>query len=103
MKNENKLTEFENLIEEGKKLLEDHGWDGSVYKKDIRDEVYSSFLHRSLYKVKEIFKGEDNPFYEGLKRIAEDPKKSSNSYYFFECYGILEGAFKTYKNQCKTS
>lgn len=97
----NKIKDFENLVKEGKKILEDCGWDGSRYsRKSPEAELYSNFLYRGMEMIRETL-GNNSSFYKGLEKIVEDSKKSTNSYYFAHCYGIIEGAFIIYKGKSK--
>lgn len=40
--------------------------------------------------------GEDSDHYQALKRISEDQKTSTNSFYFDHCFGILEAAQRAF-------
>ncbi len=93
---ENIVVLFEKLIRYGHEKLTEGGWDGRVCSRDYpRNEEYSKFLSDGMNLIyREI--GYSNPSYKHLERIASDPKKSSNPYYFAEVLGVIEAAKDEY-------
>ncbi len=96
MTNKNKEF-FEELIIEGEKVLKRSGWDGMRYSSGgPSSEEYSSLVYRGMDIILKVF-NKDSSYYIGLDRIASDEKKSTNSYYYAHCFGIIKGAYIAYK------
>ena len=87
---------FEELINEGEQVLKRSGWDGRQYKSGgPSSEEYSSLIYSGMDIILKVF-NESSSYYIGLDRIASDEKKSTNSYYYDYCLGIIKGAYKSY-------
>lgn len=88
--NENTILAFNELIKYGNEKLMECGWDGrQCHNHFPKNEEYSKFLTRCMNLIISEL-GENSPSYKNLERIVNDPKKSSNSYYFAEVLGITE-------------
>ena len=91
------IEQFDRLLKEGNKILVDAGWDGKAFPKHYPSAIdYQRFRTEALNIIKRAC-GEDSDHYLELKRIAETKETTHNSYYFKECYGILEAAKKDYE------
>lgn len=87
-----KLNEkFERLIREAEQILKQSGWDGRQYKKHVDDVDYRRFRSEALNLVR-IVCGAQSDHYRELSRLAENDKSSDNSFYFKDCFGVLQAA-----------
>jgi hypothetical protein len=82
---------FERLLEEGTKILRASGWDGRQHNTHPDDVDYRRFRTEALNLVR-IVCGPQSDHYRELSRIAEGEKTATNSYYFKDCFGILQAA-----------
>jgi len=83
---------FELLLQEGQQILSDCGWGGSEYSSDYPNDIdYRRFRTEAMNLVKRVC-GEDSDHYQELMRMAKDKISSFNSYYFKDCYGVLQAA-----------
>jgi HEPN domain-containing protein len=87
---------FKALLAEGKAILQRSGWNGHEYQSDIDDVAYMRFRTEALNLIKRSC-GEDSDHYQQLKTLAEDKNTTLNSYYFKDCYGVLEAASNDYE------
>ena len=87
---------FKTLLDEGKGLLQRSGWDGRDYQNSVDDVAYMRFRTEALNLIKRAC-GEDSDHYEQMKTLAEDKQTALNSYYFKDCYGVLEAASRDYE------
>jgi HEPN domain-containing protein len=88
---------FRALLDEGKGLLQKSGWDGREYHGNGVDDVaYMRFRTEALNLIKRSC-GEDSDHYRQMKTLAEEKNTALNSYYFKDCYGVLEAAFRDYE------
>lgn len=87
-----KITEkFERLLAEGEKVLQAAGWDGKDYSTHPDDIDYRRFRTQAL-NLTRIVCGDESDHYKELSRIAEGDGSESNSYYFKDCFGVLQAA-----------
>ncbi len=87
-----KITKkFERLLAEGKQILQTTGWDGSHYSTYPDDIDYRRFRTQALNLVR-IVCGAQSDHYKELSRIAEGDGSESNSYFFKDCFGVLQAA-----------
>ncbi|MDE2181070.1 MAG: HEPN domain-containing protein [candidate division NC10 bacterium] len=87
---------FKVLLDEGKGLLQRSGWNGSRYQDSVDDVAYMRFRTEALNLIKRAC-GEDSDHYQQMKTLAEDKNTALNSYYFKDCYGVLEAASRDYE------
>jgi len=87
---------FRALLAEGKALLQQSGWNGQEYQSSVDDVSYVRFRTEALNLVKRSC-GENSDHYQQLKTLAEDKNTALNSYYFKDCYGVLEAAARDYE------
>lgn len=87
---------FARLIEEGRQILQQAGWDGDKYQRHPAENDYFRFRTEALNLVRRSC-GDDSDHYRELKRIAETKETSTNSYYFVHCFGVLEAAQRDFE------
>jgi hypothetical protein len=88
---------FSKLIDEGKKILQDAGWDGAKYQQQkIANNNYFRFRTEALNLARRSC-GDNSDHYEELKRLAESKESSMNSYYFAHCFGVVEAAQRDFE------
>ena len=87
---------FARLIDEGRQILHQAGWDGDNYQKHPAENDYYRFRTESMNLVRRSC-GKDSDHYGELKRIAETKETSRNSYYFVHCFGVLEAAQRDFE------
>jgi len=93
------IKKFEELINEGKKILDNCGWDGEKYHNSHPGDIdYRRFRTEALNIVRRVC-GENSDHYNELKRLSEDKDSITNSYYFKDCYGIIEAAKKDFEGE----
>ncbi len=85
------ISKFDKLIGEGKKILQNCGWDGHEWYRHPSNIDYIRWRTETLNLIKRVC-GEDSEHYKRLLQIAKDDKTKNNSYYFSLCYGIVEAA-----------
>lgn len=87
---------FARLIEEGRQILQQAGWDSNNYHKHPSENDYYRFRTESMNLVRRSC-GEDSDHYRELKQIAETKETSTNSFYFIHCFGVLEAAQRDFE------
>jgi len=96
MKKEEKIEKkFNQLLQEGNDILNRSGWNGEKYYKFPSTKDYLRWRTEALNLIK-IVCGQNSVHYKQLKQLAEDEDSRNNSYYFVNCFGILEAAGKDY-------
>lgn len=97
MKTQDLITQsFARLVDEGRQILRQAGWDGDNYQRHPAENDYYRFRTESMNLVRRSC-GEDSDHYRELKRIAETKDTSTNSYYFIHCFGVLEAAQRDFE------
>lgn len=89
---------FARLINEGRQILQQAGWDGNDYHHSfpaVND--YYRFRTESMNLIRRSC-GEDSDHYQEFKRIAENREMSTRPYYFVHCFGVLEAAQRDFEN-----
>jgi hypothetical protein len=90
---------FRKLLEEGSSILNSAGWNGQDYGNNHpSDQDYQRWRTEALNLVKRVC-GESSEHYSQLKHFTEDKDTKTNSYYFKDCFGILEAAHNDYKDE----
>lgn len=94
-----KITrKFEALLIEGDKILRQAGWNGRDYKIEFPDSIdYRRFRAEASNLIQRVC-GRDSDHHREIKKIADDPKMTVNSFYFKDCYGILQAAKNDYEH-----
>jgi hypothetical protein len=82
---------FKALLQEGQQILTNCGWNGSEYHRFPNDIDYRRFRTEAMNLVRRVC-GEHSDHYQELKRLAEGEQTSGNSYFFKDCFGILQAA-----------
>lgn len=82
---------FEALLQHGQHILSNCGWDGRKYYTHPNDIDYRRFRTEAMNLVKRVC-GENSDHYQELKRLAEGERSSGNSFYFKDCFGVLQAA-----------
>lgn len=88
---------FKNLLDEGKWILNQCGWNGQEYNIFPSDIDYQRWRMEAINLIERLC-GRKSVHYEALSQIIENKLSKFNSFYFKECYGILEAAFNDYKD-----
>ena len=88
---------FHKLIDEGNSILRSAGWNGQDYHHHPSDQDYQRWRTEALNLLKRVC-GDASEHYLQLKKFTEDKDTKTNSYYFKDCFGILEAAFNDYKD-----
>jgi len=93
---EEKIKEkFERLLLEGKRVFEECGWDGRNWWRNPSDVDYLRFRTEGLNLIRRAC-GEESEHYQQLRRLAEDKNTSVNTFYYHQCYGVLEAAYRDF-------
>jgi len=87
---------FGALLDEGRGLLQQSGWNGRDYQRSVDDIAYMRFRTEALNLIKRAC-GENSDHYQQMKTLAENKSTALNSYYFKDCYGVLEAASRDYE------
>ena len=87
---------FGALLDEGRGLLQQSGWNGRDYQRSVDDIAYMRFRTEALNLIKRAC-GESSDHYQQMKALAENERTALNSYYFKDCYGVLEAASRDYE------
>ena len=98
MKNQELIKQnFARLLDEGRQILKNAGWDGSAYEQDhpATDDYYR-FRAEALNLIRRSC-GEDSDHYHELRRLADRKETSGNSYYFVNCFGVVEAAQRDFE------
>lgn len=93
--NEKIKEKFERLLAEGKKVFQECGWDGEDWHRLPSDIDYLRFRTESLNLIKRTC-GEESEHYQQLRRLAEGKGTSDSSFYYHQCYGVLEAAYRDF-------
>lgn len=97
MEVDQRVTEkFKTLLDEGMEILKSSGYPNKDQRYFPDTNSYLRFRTESLNLTRRVC-GEDSDHYKELRRLAEASDSANNSYYFINCYGILEAASKDYE------
>ena len=83
---------FQSLIEEGKQILSNAGWDGYQYKRGCPSPIDFQRFKTEVMNIVKSACGEDSVHYVGLERLAENRGTATDSCYFKDYFGMLEAA-----------
>lgn len=87
---------FEKLINEGHSILNSAGWDGNRYDKHPSSVDYHRWKTEALNLLKRVC-GESSEHYTQIKKFSEEKDLNTNSYYFKDCFGIVQAAFNDFQ------
>ncbi len=82
---------FASLVADGRQKLSASGWDGRHFGTHLADDEYARLRTEALNLVRRAC-GENSDHYRELKRLADSPSSTNNSFYWPPCQGILEAA-----------
>lgn len=93
---ENYIAVYEELIQEGNKILDNCGWDGKSYKNNFPDKYeYITFFEKTKSLILEVF-GSDSIYYTQLVKNLD--KFYTSTAYFNFIYRTLEDSYKILKD-----
>ena len=92
------IKKFNALLDEGKEILTSCGWDGKKWHSHPSDIDYRRFKIEALNIIRRAC-GENSDHYDEIKSLSQDKGMSINSYYFKDCYGIVEAAKKDFEGE----
>lgn len=90
-------NKFRNLLEEGKRILNQCGWDGYRFNNFPSGIDYQRWRSEALNLIDNIC-GRKSAHFDAMQKIVETEQSRHNSYYFKDCFGILEAAYKDYSD-----
>jgi hypothetical protein len=85
---------FESLLKEGEGTLRRNSWPGDQYRHPEQVD-YIRFRTEALNLIRRAC-GENSDHYRELRKIADDSSISLNSYYYRDCFAILQAASRDY-------
>jgi hypothetical protein len=88
-------AKFDALLSEGRGILQQSGWDGKEYQRFPNGVDYSRWRTQAINLIERVC-GRSSTHYQDIRALADNPKTNLNSFYFKECFGILEGAYADY-------
>ena len=89
---------FRDLIETGRQVLSNSGWDGRNFKHHHPpDDEYLRFRTRAINLVRRVC-GESSEHFRELRRLAEHEDSANNSYFFVHCLGAPEAAEQDFED-----
>jgi len=86
---------FEELLTEGERVLRANGWPSNDHYRHPENADYLRFRTEALNLIRRAC-GEDSDHYRELRRIAEGNNTALNSYYYRDCFGILQAAHRDF-------
>jgi len=88
---------FTALLEEGLRVLRANGWPSDDSYRHPEQVDYIRFRTESLNLIRRAC-GETSDHYRELRKIADGGDTSLNSYYYRDCFAIVQAASKDYEN-----
>jgi hypothetical protein len=82
---------FEQLIGEGKQVLDQCGWTGTKFSSTPSHDVYFRLRTQFMNLVRRSC-GQDSDHYRELRRLAESKESAYNSLFFAHVLGVVEAA-----------
>ncbi len=89
------VQQFQQLLSEGKQVLQASGWDGREMQRHPVVPDYTRFRTSALNLVRRSC-GENSDHYQELRRLAEAKHSADNSYYMIHCFGVVEAASRDF-------
>lgn len=87
---------FSALLKEGEQVLRNHGWPSDDHYRHPEQVDYIRFRTEALNLIRRAC-GENSDHYRELHRIADSKDTSLNSYYYRDCFAILQAAHRDYE------
>lgn len=84
-------SKFQLLLKEGEAILRGHGWPSDDNYRHPDQVDYVRFRTEALNLVRRVC-GPDSDHYLELRRLADDKNSAFNSYYFRDCFAVLQAA-----------
>ena len=92
------IKRFEELLEEGKQVFQKHNYEeGKFYSSPSKAE-YSKFLTECLHLIR-LALTMSSEHYKILVKLTEGERAQDQTYKFDFIYGVLEAAYKDYKEE----
>jgi hypothetical protein len=89
-------AKFDALQLEATQILQQCGWDGSEYRRTHPNQIdYLRWRTQAANLIERVC-GRNSTHYQDIRSIADNDKTKLNSYYFADCFGILQAASKDY-------
>ncbi|MGR8981339.1 MAG: hypothetical protein ACU84H_14775 [Gammaproteobacteria bacterium] len=88
---------FKSLLKEGEEILRQNGWPNPDNYRHPEQVDYVRFRTQSLNLIR-LACGENSDHYQELRKIAASKSTSFISYYYRDCYGILQAANNDYES-----
>lgn len=88
---------FSALLKEGEGTLRQNGWPSKDNYRHPEQVEYIRFRTEALNLIRRAC-GESSDHYRELRRIADDKDTSLNSYYYRDCFAVLQAASKDYES-----
>jgi uncharacterized protein (UPF0332 family) len=95
MEKDKVINKFESLLKEGMEILKKEGYPNEDGRYFPDTNIYFRYRTEALNIIRRSC-GEDSDHYRELRRLAESVESANNSYYFINCYGVLEAAKNDY-------
>lgn len=86
---------FESLLKEGEEVLRKNGWPSRDNYRHPERVDYVRFRTEALNLIRRAC-GESSDHYRELRKIAGDSGTSLNSYYYRDCFAVLQAASRDY-------
>ena len=88
-------SRFTELLAEAEKILRENGWPNKDGFRHPDMVEYTRFRTEALNLTRRAC-GDGSDHYKELRAIAEDKTTALNSFYFTNCFGILQAAHRDY-------
>jgi hypothetical protein len=88
-------VKFDALLSEGKHILQACGWNGKEFRNFPSDIDYTRWRTQAINLIERVC-GRSSTHYKDIRALADNEDTSRNSFYFTDCFGILEGANADY-------
>lgn len=88
---------FDSLLQEGLQTLQSNGWPGKDTYHHPEQVDYIRFRTEALNLIRRAC-GENSDHYMELRKIADGQNTGLNSYYYRDCYAILQAASRDYES-----
>ena len=90
-------AKFDKLISEGRATLQRCGFDGRAFDRCPDNQEYIRFRTEAMNLIHKVC-GLGSSHYSAMKRLAEAAATALNSYYYAECFGVLEAAHRDFQD-----
>ena len=96
MIDERLVERFDCLLKEGEQILRQYGWPSDDNYRHPEQVDYVRFRTESLNLIRRAC-GESSDHYRELRKIADGERTGLNSYYYRDCFAILQAAAGDYR------